>query len=227
MTSDKPELRDPERVIALAYAARGERGALAALWHLDEALAGVLRTTREPMVGQMRLTWWHAALCALDDGVVPSEPLLAALAREAIPRGISGQALAGMVDGWEVLLDAELWDETLFISHADARGATLFCLAAQLFGSADQAVVTQAGRGWALVDLGLHLRDAAARRECLALAVPALEAALAHRWPRPLRPLGMLARLALVDARAGSDAIRRQGSPTRLARMMGFAITGR
>lgn len=227
MTSDEPVLHDPERLIALSYAARDRRAGLAALWQLDETLAGVLRTTREPMVGQMRLTWWHAALSAMDDGIVPNQPLLSALAGAVLPRGISGQTMAGMVDGWEALLDAEPLDEAALMAHAEARGAGLFRLGAQLLGGTDDGAVVQAGIGWALVDLGWHVRDSAARRQCLSLAGPVLEGALASRWPRLIRPLGMLARLALIDARVDTLTVRQQGSPARLLRMMGYAISGR
>ena len=79
-----------ERRLALAYAPRERRALLTALFGLDDALASILRTTREPMVGQMRLTWWYNALTAIDAGPPPAEPVLQALARDALPCGIGG-----------------------------------------------------------------------------------------------------------------------------------------
>ena len=64
---------NPERVLALSYAGEG-RGALAALLALDDSLATLLRTTREPALGQMRLAWWREALERLDTAPPPAEP---------------------------------------------------------------------------------------------------------------------------------------------------------
>src|SRR3546814_7046937 len=59
---DAETREDPELALAICYAPRKARAALAALFALDATLADVLRTTTEPMLGQMRLTWWHDAL---------------------------------------------------------------------------------------------------------------------------------------------------------------------
>ena len=66
---------DPERALALSYAVEG-RDALAALLALDDALARLLRSTREPALGQMRLAWWREALERLDTAPPPAEPVL-------------------------------------------------------------------------------------------------------------------------------------------------------
>jgi len=123
--------RDPEFGLALSYASPDARPALLALFALDSALAGILRTTHEPMVGQMRLTWWHEALIRLDVTAPPAEPILQALARHVVPQGISGARLAGMIDGWEELLDAEALDDAGIGRHADARGGALFAMAGE------------------------------------------------------------------------------------------------
>jgi phytoene synthase len=65
-------------MLALSYAQAPGRGALGALLALDDALAQLLRTTREPALGQMRLAWWREALARLDHDPVPAEPVLSA-----------------------------------------------------------------------------------------------------------------------------------------------------
>lgn len=221
------EVRDPERRLATAYAARADRAALSALWALDETLAGLLGGTSEPMIGQMRLTWWHEALCGLDRGVVPDQPLLRGLADSVIGRGIAGTTLAAMIDGWEVLLDPDPIDDAALLVHADQRGTALFGAIGSVLGCGPGDSLAEAGRGWALIDLGLHLRDAAARARCFALAEPALIKATRSRWSRRGRPIGMLAVLAIRDLRAGPGARRRQGAPARVMRMMWHAACGR
>ena len=65
-------IADPERALALSYVPREGRAGLAALWALDEMLGAILRSGRDPMVSQLRLTWWHDALCRLDQAPPPS-----------------------------------------------------------------------------------------------------------------------------------------------------------
>lgn len=225
--NDLPALADVERGLAATYAPPTARAALTALWVLDETLAGIVRAARQPMIGQMRLTWWHAALMRLGDPDLAGQPILAALAATVAPLGVTGASLAAMIDGWEVLLDDGPLDDAALRAHAEARGVGLFDAAAAALGASNAGPVAAAGRGWALIDLGVHLSDAEARRRCFALAMPVLDAIEGARWRVAGRPLGMLARLALIDARAGAEASRRQGSPARLLRMARHRITGR
>ena len=121
----------------LAYAPRERRALLTALFGLDDALASILRTTREPMVGQMRLTWWREALERLDREPAPAEPVLQALAAMVLRRGVAGGDLAGVVDGWEALLVDPL-DDAAMIAHAE-RGRVLFTSIARAIGARDAA----------------------------------------------------------------------------------------
>src|SRR3546814_17336884 len=70
---DAETREDPELALAICYAPRKARAALAALFALDATLADVLRTTTEPMLGQMRLTWWHDALTRLEAAPPPDD----------------------------------------------------------------------------------------------------------------------------------------------------------
>ena len=211
------EARDPERALALSYAVTGADAA-AAILALDDRLAAILRRTGEPLVGQMRLTWWREALERLDREPAPAEPVLQALAAAVLPRGVTGAALAGVVDGWEVLL-ADPLDRDAMIAHAQ-RGRVLFTSIARTIDAQD-AVIGEAGEGWALADLSLHLLDPAARRAAGDLARARLDAALTQRWSRAGRPLGALAHLARLDLR---DHRR---SPRRVFRLLFHRLTGR
>ena len=202
-----------ERALALSYAPAETRTALRALFALDEALAGVLRTTREPMVGQMRLTWWHEALSALDSGPAPANPVLRGLA--GVTARAPGAMLAGMVEGWEALLDEPL-DSAAMERFAAARGGGLFRAAAAVLGR-DDPRLEDAGEGWALADLARHLGDANKAALARALAAPRLAGALRRRWPRRLRALGALVLLAKEGA---------PGSPGRVARLLWHRISG-
>lgn len=207
---------DPERRLALAYVPAPRRAAVEALWRLDVALASVPATGREPMVSRIRLAWWRESLERLDCEPAPAEPVLEALAREVLPGGISGGELAALPDAWEPLLSPGRLTEAELTEYAAAR-ARLFGLSGRLLGGE-----TAAGEGWALVDFARHSSDEGEARLALELARARQDRV---RWPKALRPLGMLAALARRDAVRGLP-LERQGSPARLLRMLRHRFTG-
>ncbi len=217
------DLDDPEIRLAISYAPRVAQAGVTALFALDALLWQLARSGRDPMVAQLRLTWWHDALLKLDTAPPPAEPILQALAKEVAQSGISGAALAGLVEGWEVLLDAPPVDLALVAQ----RGAALFALAAQRLGDpAPSAAVAAGGGAWALADYARHAADATERER----ALDALRAATpppATRWPRALRTLGALAVLALWDGNRAAGRNEPQAAPARILRMAAMALFGR
>lgn len=206
-------LSDPERLLALYYAPRGVRPALRTVWCLDETLGGFVARSENPIMGQMRLTWWHDALRSLSS-VRPVDPLLLAIADTP---EIEAEALLPLIDGWEVLLDPLPLPDEALKQFAEQRGATLFRAVGKLLGSTGPAI-DEAGRLWALVDLAFRVSDRATAERALALA------------PRPVgrlpRALAVLAALAREDVRRGLHMPRRQGSPSRVMRALAAGLTG-
>lgn len=186
---------EPQRLV-VRHAPAAEREALATLFALDERLGGIVRATREPLVGQMRLTWWRDALTALDeDHPAPAEPVLVEVRRLLLPNGVSGASLAEMTAGWMAILHDDYATDGSVAEHADLRGATLFAAAARLLGAGESPMLAAAGRGWALGDLAANISSptivAMLRKE----ADVALASAFAERWSRKARSIGMLALL--------------------------------
>jgi phytoene synthase len=212
---------DPEVALAIEHAPPAARDALRLLFVLDARLGAIVRATREPLIGEMRLTWWRDSLDALREEDAPAEPLL----RDLASSGLDRNRMAAMAEGWiELLAPFPLHGEAL-ISFAAGRGGALFVAGGQVLG-VDLLALTAAGEGWALADFAFHCSDADTARQALSLAKPKLETALAHRWPKAVRPLGMIATLALRDARAGGPPPRR-GSPARQFAMLRHRLTGR
>jgi len=214
---------DPERALALSYAAVDRRPDLASIWALDLVLGNIVRAARDMMVGQLRLTWWREALVKLDHDLPPAAPVLVALARIIDGKSLTGERLAGMVDGWEILLDPDYLDDAMLDRYAADRGAAMFKIAATTL-ACDDPRVGPAGEGWALADLARHTGDTALRERAWAAAKCRLDPLFAVRWPVPLRPLGAIAALARDDARMGTASV---GGAKRVVRMLRHRITGR
>ena len=217
---------DPERALILTYAPPEGRGGLAALLALDDTLAQLLRTTREPALGQMRLAWWCEALAKLDTAPPPAEPVLSALANEVLPHGLRGEALVPIVHGWEVLVEEHRLDGDALIRFAEGRGS-LFAAAGRVLDAASGDPLAAAGQGWALADLARNLKSPDEAAAVRALAVPLLDRALRTRWSRRARALGALAHRARLDLASPADVPLPLGAPSRVGRLLWHRLTGR
>lgn len=221
-------VQDPEIALALAYVPVRHRAAAEAIFALDAQMGLVVRTTTEPMIGAMRLTWWRDSVEALARAKAPDEPLLQLLwTHSQSGDGIDPARLALSAEGWIALLDPLPLGADALEEYARLRGGVLFTELGSALGVRDWEALELAGRGWALVDFAFHCSDPQTAAAALDLARSSLHAALGRRWPVTLRPLGMLAQLARRDALAGIGTQRHQGSPARMFRALRHRITGR
>ena len=211
--------------LALTYVPLPDRGAIAALFAIDCAMGDVVRTTKEPMLGPIRLAWWRERLEELDQsGGAPAEPRLQAVERELLARGVAGRDLAGLESGWLRLFDPFPW--TAETSEAIwVRGNLLFGLGARLLGGSDERIQA-AGGLWALVDAARHCSDGESRRMLLEQACKFGRALGRARFSPPLRSLSMLAALAVRDCRRG-EPFEPEGTPARAVTMLRHRVGGR
>lgn len=185
----------PQR-LALAYAPRATRAQVAALWLLDQRLAGILQAQGEAMIAQIKLAWWRDRL-GEDPATWPvGEPLLVLLkAGKVAPR-----AFVPLVDGWEALLAEDL--TAAGVNEFAAGRAAAWHALALAFGVPEAAEgAAQAAREISYADLAQHLGSEAE-------AAAARQIALACKWrparlPRALRPLAVIHALAARSLRRG------------------------
>lgn len=169
-------------------------------------------TSTQPALGVIRLAWWREALERLDKASAPAEPRLQAVAEHLLPRGITGSMLSIIEDGYAALLD-----ETIDGDRVAEGGARTFEAAACLLGSEDGRI-PEAGR--------LHGLARAARRGLM--AVPDHAGALimaGYRFPRALRPLTGLARLAARDIRQ-APMLEAEATPARALALLSHKLFG-
>jgi 15-cis-phytoene synthase len=177
-----------DRALTLQHLPQRFRPAFEALFMLDAAMGDVVARSTEPALGRIKLAWWREQLERLDSEAPPAEPRLRAVAEHLLPLGISGAQLAELETGWATLLDAEIDPELV----AD-RGTLLFKLGGRILELEDEKL-GDAGAFYALASV--------ARRgvpELFEAAAARAEKLKGHRFPRPLRSLTGLARLAARD----------------------------
>jgi 15-cis-phytoene synthase len=170
------------------------------LWNLDLAFADVVASTTQPALGAIRLAWWRERLHELDGGAAPAEPRLRAVQRQLVARGISGEELSKLEDGWLPLLDPFPWGEPA-AEGLRLRGRVLFGIGARLLGGGPEQAEA-AGALWSLVDGVRHCSDSDSRHYLCTAAREALRQ-VPRRLPGRIRPLTILAALAAYDLRPG------------------------
>jgi phytoene synthase len=170
------------------------------LWNLDLAFADVVASTTQPALGAVRLAWWRERLQELDGAAAPAEPRLRAVHRQLVGRGIGGEELSKLEDGWLPLLDPFPWGEPA-AEGLKLRGRVLFNVGARLLGGEPEQAEA-AGALWSLVDGVRHCSDGDSRHY-LCLAARAAVHEVPRRLPGKIRPLTILAALAAYDLRPG------------------------
>lgn len=203
--------------LALAYAPKAARMPMLALLALDTRLAGLLRNSREPMLAQLRLSWWRESLGQPADKWPEGEPLLAALRTWDGHHG----GLVSLVNGWEALTGAAPLPAAALETMAQGRAAAFATLAQALGCKRDLPAVQRLARSWALADLAMRLGHDSERETARELALA--DRARGLRVSRPLRPLLVLHGLAARRLDKGEDAAT---SPTAVLKAMRLGLLG-
>jgi len=182
------------------------------LFAIDDAMADVVVRSTQPALGAIKLAWWRERLEALDQGAVPDEPRLQAVARELLPRGLAGAAIARLEVGWATLLE-----ENPVADIALERGRQLFALAGRLLCEDPPEFLGLAGRLYAAA--GLVRRKLAPEGALVITDIPAV--------PRRLRALTGMAALAKRDLQGGGAPFEPEGTPGRAWTLLRHRFTGR
>lgn len=200
---------DPDRWLSSRFAAdAAARADLVALYALDHELRRIPGAVRDPLMGEIRLTWWREALEEIAaGGAARAHPVLRAIAAGILPAA----DLAALAEARLGDLD-DLAGEAL-VRHLDATEGRVMALAARrLSPAADPHDLRQAARAWGLVG-----RDP----EAAVVALRASRAAL-KRLPPAAFPAAAHVALAGDYARG-----RTPGELRKRARILLAVLTGR
>lgn len=150
----------PDRWLSSRFVSdEAARADLVALYALDHELTRIPHVVTDPLMGEIRMTWWREGLEEIAEGrAVRAHPVLQAIAATRLPP----VALAALAEARLGDLDGPKTGDAL-LKHVDATEGLVMALAARrLSAEATADQVAQAARAWALA-----ARDPAASRTAL------------------------------------------------------------
>jgi len=144
---------DPDRWMSSRFVSDGEaRADLISLYAFDHELARAPRVASNPLIGEIRLTWWGEALDEIFEGrPVRRHPAALALADVVRRRDLPREPLEAMIEARARELDGSLLDEAAALAWARDTGGLAAELAARILDpAADATAARSAGAAWAL-----------------------------------------------------------------------------
>ena len=144
---------DPDRWLASRFVADLQaREDLIALYAFDRELSHVLEATREPMMAEIRLTWWREAVEEIFAGKpARGHPALQALAVAVRRRGLAVEPLLAMIEARFTDIDgADFADEAGLAAYADRLCGAPLALALAVLGEGDSAAFRPAALAWTI-----------------------------------------------------------------------------
>jgi phytoene synthase len=214
---------DPDRWLSTRFIADGvKRADVVALYALDHELSQIGTVMREPLMAEIRLTWWREAIEELFAGQAPrGHPVLQALGQALGRRSLAPAPFEAMIQARVDALDApQFAGAEALENHIDATSGAVMALAVAVLGARDALDLRPAAQAWGLTRLargdraalpeGYQIEPAAraalaqARASVAGLPVEAFPAvahvALARPYLVGRNPLGFEKRLRMTAA---------------------------
>ncbi|MDQ0463821.1 phytoene synthase [Caulobacter ginsengisoli] len=144
---------DPDRWLASRFVADpAARADVLALYAFNQELARIPFAVSDPLMGEIRLTWWREAMDEIALGRPPRRhPVVLAVAASSLPP----QALADLTEARDADLETEPFaDREAVLAYLDATVGAVTALAARrLDPASDAAHVVSAARAYGLAAL--------------------------------------------------------------------------
>lgn len=148
---------DHDRYLTALFAPAGRREAIFALYAFNLEVARTRETVSEPLLGELRLTWWREAIEALTRGEVRHHPVLQALAGPSRELALSPALFERLIEARRFDLDDDPpADLSALETYAADTTGSLMALVQQVLGHRDGPALAAAhhvGIAWALTGL--------------------------------------------------------------------------
>ena len=144
---------DPERWLSSRFISdQDKRADVVAIYAYDHELGRAPKVASNPLLGEIRLTWWREVLDeAYGDRAVRHHPTAQALAQAIERRGLPREPLEAMIDARYRELDPAPMNLADALEWADGTGgAAARAAALVLDAKADLSAAGQAGKAWAI-----------------------------------------------------------------------------
>lgn len=224
---------DPDRWLAARFIADPDKRAdVVTLYAFNHELARAIEVASQPILGEIRLTWWREALAEIYEGrAVRRHPTVEALALAVERQGWRREPLEALVDARSDELDAGApLGRDAFLESLDAGPGALMLLAAQALDPDTRAdAVRGAGRAWGLAGLFRAQAAGGRRRFPPGLDVQAsVRTALAEsRLEARLLPVPAFPAIAYAAFAAAYASGREPGPVEKQARLLWAVARGR
>jgi phytoene synthase len=144
---------DPDRWLSSRFVEDPRaRADVLAIYAFDHELARAPKVASNPLMGEIRLTWWREVLEEIFEGrPVRAHPTAQALADVVLRRSLSREPLETMIDARYRELDKTPMKETELLDWARDTGGLAAQLAAQILDpAADAKLALAGGSAWSL-----------------------------------------------------------------------------
>jgi phytoene synthase len=157
---------DEDRYYAALFAPAEKRAHLFTLYALNQELARIAETVREPMMGAIRLQWWRETVEGAGEGKPRDHDLARSLAQMFAARDLPLDLFDAMIEAREMdAAEIEFADLKALEDYADRTGGNLMRLASRVLGDASDDLAREAGIAHALTGLLRAIPFHAARRK--------------------------------------------------------------
>lgn len=150
---------DPDRWLSSRFIGdAGKRADVIAIYAYDHELARAPKVASNPLLGEIRLTWWREALDEIYEGrAVRLHPTAQALADVVRRHGLQREPLEAMIDARYRELDASPMTEDEALTWARGTAGAAAELAVQVLdANADISAARASGAAWALGHRGVQ-----------------------------------------------------------------------
>lgn len=197
---------DPDRWMSSRFIADAERRAdVIVLYAFDHELARAARISSNPLIGEIRLTWWREALDEIFEGrAVRRHPTAQALAETVARRNLARAPLETLIEARYRELDAAPMDVKEALAWARDTGGLVAELAGLILApGGDAGPARAAGSAWAL---GRKAAEAPVFQGVFDKALNAARGAVKHLSPDAFPAV---AHAALAGRAKGGELSRR------------------
>ena len=225
---------DPDRWLSSRFITdAAKRADVVAVYAFNQELARVAAGAREPMVAEIRLTWWREGLDDIMAGKPPrGHPVMEALAGAIRRNNLAVAPLEALADSsFDDLEPGRFADDAALERYLDATSGAIMALACAITGGVDAAELRPAAHAWGLVGL-IRRRAAGVDRfpESWRQAEPAArarQALAAARAPIAALAVGVFPAVAHLALAGGYLGGREPSELEKRARLTWAALRGR